>query len=478
MGSRVTNILRNWRQRDLVIRWAPFVLHAAFVSPSAAAILMGVAPGLVLLTGGLCISVGYPILALMEARRAPLMLSPTSYFFAWHTMPFGLAAAWYGVQVANGLDHMSLASVEVPVTDVATGYVIALFGSWCLHGGMTLTRPTGTTLPTAAMKPFPSGEYMLLGAVGLTVTFWPGFQETTGQVGGVLANGAIVALSAYGLSGSKGRFFVPRFLVPFALAATFLFVLGLIDLSKSSAMAPIISILWAIAFRGRVRWALVPLFGAVVALYIGVVQPAVTGARLLRESEGGDPLNALARGFESGALKEGAEAAMEATLYRQFSAIPIGYIVSEVRTNGYLAGTSMEYLAYAWVPRVIWAEKPAVSRAGVFDYYVRRAESESALGQTPTGELYWNFGLIGVLIGMCLLGVMNGLVWRLAGAYPLNQPLHFLLYYLVTMTIGSESEAGTMLIGTVTRLIAFSALFIVISQYRSRSTSLASTWTR
>ena len=70
----------------------------------------------------------------------------------------------------------------------------------------------------------------------------------------------------------------------------------------------------------------------------------------------------------------------------------------------------------AFVPRALWGEKPLP-----LDFKLSRiVYGEGADAGTPftlAGELFWNFGVAGVLVGMALLGALAGLGWRaLAGA--------------------------------------------------------------
>lgn len=80
----------------------------------------------------------------------------------------------------------------------------------------------------------------------------------------------------------------------------------------------------------------------------------------------------------------------------------------------WLAGSSLRDVPAAFVPRALWGEKPLP-----LDFRLSRAlYGEQTAAGTPftlAGELFWNFGVIGVVVGMALAGAMAGLGWRALG---------------------------------------------------------------
>ena len=81
----------------------------------------------------------------------------------------------------------------------------------------------------------------------------------------------------------------------------------------------------------------------------------------------------------------------------------------------WLSGDSLRDVPAAFVPRALWGDKPLP-----LDFRLSRAlyGNETAAGTpfTLVGELFWNFGVIGVLLGMALGGLAAGLGWRILSA--------------------------------------------------------------
>jgi hypothetical protein len=122
-------------------------------------------------------------------------------------------------------------------------------------------------------------------------------------------------------------------------------------------------------------------------------------------------------------------------------------------------GASMDYVGYALIPRLFWPDKPRVIQGGWFTFMLGLADSpESAttnMAQNAQGELYWNFGLPGVIVGMALLGVLLGKLWRMAGDDPRFDPLRMMLYILVMLRLQEMSEAGTVFVQLISQFLVF-----------------------
>jgi len=77
----------------------------------------------------------------------------------------------------------------------------------------------------------------------------------------------------------------------------------------------------------------------------------------------------------------------------------------------YKMGSTLEQLLYIFAPRVFWSEKPGGNSAQTFNRDFHLSEDpDTHISPTHLGELYWNFGLMGMTAGMALLGALLGYV--------------------------------------------------------------------
>lgn len=84
--------------------------------------------------------------------------------------------------------------------------------------------------------------------------------------------------------------------------------------------------------------------------------------------------------------------------------------------DGLIGPVLIEGLVTIFVPRFLWPEKPTYAPGAWFTWYLGWASSpETATTSTATmlpTELYWMFGLAGVMIGMVVISIIYFHVWR------------------------------------------------------------------
>jgi hypothetical protein len=65
----------------------------------------------------------------------------------------------------------------------------------------------------------------------------------------------------------------------------------------------------------------------------------------------------------------------------------------------------------AFVPRLIWPDKPDVPTGQLFNHEIIQGEvADTYISPSHLGELYWNFGWPGLLSGMLSIGAILGFV--------------------------------------------------------------------
>lgn len=93
----------------------------------------------------------------------------------------------------------------------------------------------------------------------------------------------------------------------------------------------------------------------------------------------------------------------------------VGRLVDE---EGYLHGQTLAYLAYAFIPRFLWPQKPAIAKAAWFALHIGLAyvrpngQITNAINMTIPGELFLNYGWNGVFVGLVFLGLFVAAFWR------------------------------------------------------------------
>jgi hypothetical protein len=405
----------------------------------------------------------------MEAVRAPTLVSPLSFYFLWQSVGLGAAALSIGNRVAS-YEPLMLASFEIVPNDLARGYIITLLGSLVFHFGIQMLRPLPRkSVPEVDAQNQSARRYPFLlysvWAVGIIARLLGDPSGPLGAAFGMLSWGSNAALCAYALSSPQesGRPRLSWVLLSVGMAVELVF--NAATFSKAYIMYSFVPLLWtAVYFRALRRW-LLPFGVLFIAFYFLIVAPVVLSARNegpLREGEtvGNRLLQHYADGTTTG--REGIRDHVVSFFERQFDPLSVGFILGEVERYGLRYGETMDYMAYAFIPRFLWPEKPYVSRGAWFSVYLglgsNEREATTATGQTAIGELYWNFGVPGVIFGMLVLGIAVGLLWRISGSEPHADPLRMLLFFSTLLVMVDTAEAGGPFVGIVHRVLVMGPL--------------------
>lgn len=92
----------------------------------------------------------------------------------------------------------------------------------------------------------------------------------------------------------------------------------------------------------------------------------------------------------------------------------IGRVVEE---DGFLNGETLDYLAYALVPRVLWPTKPLIAKGAWFALRIGQARIgedgriTNSINMSIPGEFYLNFGWSGVILGCLFFGAFLSVLW-------------------------------------------------------------------
>ena len=106
------------------------------------------------------------------------------------------------------------------------------------------------------------------------------------------------------------------------------------------------------------------------------------------------------------------------------------------------------------VPRVLWPDKPYVTQGAWFStvLHIGKGTTEktatTSTGITAIGELYWSYGLWGVILGMMLIGFLYSLTFKI---FYHNFPLHPIRMWavgllLIKILLWLEGEATSIFI--------------------------------
>jgi hypothetical protein len=396
---------------------------------------------------------------------------------AWNIIQSGLSAIYMGLRTQTG-DWLTFSVAQIPPADIAQGYVIYLFGNLMFHTGLVFLHPDRRPRSvTVSCDPVICLRWtILLWAVGLGYYAKQALFESFGTPVKILFWAPLAAVSLIALTPrDRLRMSMTTWWAFFLVGTAGLLAVNILTGSKAYIMFSFLPLVWVAALSPRTRVLLSPLFLVLATIYFFFVAPTINTAREMPQRSGETATQHIVNSFNPSSLFNNAPTPVqfasdqiELYLLRQFECTPTGYIVGEVRKNGFVWGDTMTHVAYAFIPRIVWPDKPAVQRGAWFSAYLgaapRESEATTSTGMSAAGELYWNFGNVGVAVGMFGLGALWAFLWRLAGANPINQPLHMLLYVNALFGMTALPEAISSYVTAISLIVIFVPLFFFLER--------------
>lgn len=121
------------------------------------------------------------------------------------------------------------------------------------------------------------------------------------------------------------------------------------------------------------------------------------------------------------------------------------------------------------VPRFIWPDKPVLRLGHGFGDTFRVLnvnDTTTEIAPTLPGELYWNFALPGMLIGMFLWGAAMRFLYRRLAESPHLDPLRRALYIIVLVSlVHFESSLAPTVVGVARMILVVGSLAWVLRKF-------------
>jgi hypothetical protein len=461
------------------------LLHASAVSIPTALCLVDADPWWTLSIGGLLITLTYIYIGYAQSKRQEFWLSPLSFFFYWYSVGYGISAI-YAASESYQTGYLPLVTKLVPGDDLARGYVLSLLGALSLHLGyfwvQSLEIRDGEAKSGGAPSDFRFWTVAFL--IGLLTLFRPEYFGFIGTARSILQFAPLaILLSLCSVQRQYFRLSGPAYALCVIIGNILLILAYIYDGSKYRIMLSLMPMLSAALVRPRLKKLLPVFVVAGTIVYLFVVAPVIT--RMRTDQTAVSRLEKLRAAGEDSFLSTQEDLSYsfqeeaEKFLYRQFESTAVGFIVSDVRAQGFQYGATMENLTYAFIPRLLWPEKPMVTRGLWFTAYLggsgSEEEAESNTALYSAGELYWNFGILGVVLGMAIMGAMFALIAAKIGEGPHLRVVPMIIFANVLANIVEQGAATQVFIFLVYLLILTSAYYYWPSSLstEARSKSLA-----
>ena len=432
--------------------------HLAFVIIIYSYLSLPYTDAISLIISGLIFFFFYLYITYKEVKVSSLWVTPISVFLLWNAINLGLSSAYLSYSDLTE-SRILFAFHIINIEALIESFKISLVGTFFFHLGMEKLKPTEISKVEKNIK---ARSLLMLFIFSIIYYFIQQNLLFVGSLLYLLKYGALASLSIYALTNvnSMNHSFKKKFTI-LLLGCFLIFIINISTMSKEEMMFAFLPVLWFGIKNKRARNYTVFLFLFLVSFYFLVVAPLSADLRYQywkgMEVSTTESVSNIIDGKEK-YLDPANKNKFDIFFFRSAQITPLAYLVDEVTLRGFMAGETLKYLAFSFVPRLFWPQKPSVTQSAWFTYYIGMAvspeEATTSTGITAIGELYWNFGYLGVILGMLILGLGFSGLWRLAGN-PLNSLISMILYIMIIFNMRGFSEFGST-------IVAFVILFLII----------------
>lgn len=248
-----------------------------------------------------------------------------------------------------------------------------------------------------------------------------------------------------------------------------LMLLGLVGLSKTDVIVPVIGLFAGLLLSARSPRRIIPAGIVILLVYAFAAAPVVNEGRAYptyrAENTMAQRLEIVGATWDLLGQSQGGGRQAQ-PFWSRVGLAPVQAFLIQQHEVGH-QGNSFEGAWEAMVPRVIWPDKPIVTRFGedLDAYFFRRANSGSALAPTYTAEIVWNLGWPGVVWVSALIGLEIGWLTRKWNQFTRNPTANIgiLVFALPAILIAGRAETWVVpafVGGFITLVISIKALDI------------------
>jgi hypothetical protein len=383
-------------------------------------------------------------------------------------------------------DTSVAAAVGIAKTEVA----ILLGAVLIVAGYRAVAEFTQKKITDTAVKDWPPYSVAIIGAIiwilGVAATWiwqieilkraWDPLRDLSPLTGMALTLGRMVhplgiALLAYGFVTSRSRLF--GILILCVIIGEF--VLGFMEDSKEIAVqAAVIVLVAKLLIEGRVPKSWLAVAALIAVLTFPVFQAYRTHVLAERGVSRADAAMNFAKNIEvalnsNKALDKEVEYSSRSFLSRISYKPTIELIIDRAGVSApFENGYTFIIFFEGFIPRIVWPSKPDLSIGQLFNRELRVTESrDNYISTTILGELYWNFGWLGIIVGCPLLGAFLGTVNKTCDLSQRISVTRFLIFSISVYGFCLRFEDGIAMTGTlwVRTLVVIALLHLLFARW-------------
>jgi hypothetical protein len=301
--------------------------------------------------------------------------------------------------------------------------------------------------------------------------------STLDDLGGVQIGIFMIArmaqpLSILILAYAQCRFKRP-YMLPIVLGVTLyqLFYGFVVDTKSDAIIGVILVVLTNFTVTGRIPKGWLALMGVLLITAFPILQAnrVVRDEHNLNSAKASENLGAvLQQALEATTRVNTGHERAQSALERLTAKGSVEMIVQGIGKNhDFQNGYTLMPMVTAFIPRLIWPGKPSIQTGQILNKEFHVSEdAETFISPSHLGELYWNFGWVGVLVGMSLVGSLLGLLgarFNLVEA-PTITRLMVIIVTIRLLILASEGEFAIQYVVWMRSLLGIGLLHLLFAR--------------
>lgn len=461
-----------------------------------ALILFAALPIVAFLVFGLTVAMGYPsnryamiglslvtmmiglVPFILDQARPPerrhLLLTVYCLLFIAH---FAVPVFTQYASAVGASDPPGVSGGALYPADVVSGQVVALFGllSLLIGYGLLPVRLTDRDIERRKARDW-RPEIILVVAGTMLILGWTiVVSGALGLIPAALGSGVINTVGSSVVFGNalltvaylrhRSRVALLMLFIAVPISAALGFFTGS---KRSTLIVPAVVVFTSMLLGGRLRMRWIAIGAATLALLYPISEvyraSVLQGFQLTIVDALADPaytLGVLSDYLSSSETEGYLGTGLSSTTARLDAIGIVSVIVRDTPSPvPFQAGRTLGLFFVAFIPRVFWAGKPEITLGQwITDTYGSGSHISSYTGPSFVGDLYLNFGMASVIVGMLVMGALLRLVQtRLLGPHPTAIGILAAIIVMAQLIIKQISSAAFVLSATV---FAFGPVFAV-----------------
>jgi len=425
---------------------------------------MEVSPPVFLISSGTIASILFGWFIYREYKETSVKISPVLVLFIIPFLMLGVTSIYQGF-VFFGQEYVPIGPKYTTTTSVVMGYIMVATGLFFQFLGIIFFRPK-SVLKTNFLDIKSNVNLVPYFILFLLISKYLEFNFSIGVLQTFLNLVPFSILFFIAITDKKNisvSYRYKRNVV--VLGSIVLFLVSLVSLSKTNNLLSImpVFVFYLIHAKKFQKFKIFAVFGVISLTYLFFIQPLVSNARIaFNTNKEQVSYSEISDYIISGNYKYSSTKDMESNKYnaveillnRIFEIGAPAFIYDIVKTSGFQYGSTFHNMVYALVPRLIWRDKPLMTQGAKFagKYFNQPGNN---IGMLISGELYWNYGFIGIIIGSFILGLAIGFLWRLITPLAFTNFIYFTIYFYLLQSCLGGSEFTAVFMGVVQTLVIF-----------------------